>query len=92
MTKYVLMQNPTVPHPDNRGGYYTIGLRKKYPGKGYFGCDELGITPKPYPFRSIKTTEPFRGKFAFADKESQEAFKGEVVRENGIFFAIVKDA
>ncbi len=81
--KFHLMQQPSVPDPDNKHfGYYTISCLSKY--RGFCHSDEYGISDCLY----INDNS----KFAFIDDESIKNFKGETFYDSvkDIRFAIIK--
>jgi hypothetical protein len=72
MDQFVLMQEPAKWVTEKKG-YFTIGLKKLYPNRGFSSCDEYGNTDYVGPTNSSSDRY-----FAFLDKESEKKFKGEI--------------
>lgn len=84
--KFVLMQDPVKWSKIGKVGYFTIGLKELYPGKGFSDCDESGNTDYFGP-----SNKP-SAQFAFLDEESKQKFKGKINydKELDIYFALIK--
>ena len=81
---FVLMQDPLAPDLDNPLiGYHTIGLRSKYPDKGFGGCNRYGQSDFTRGKKKVSW-------FAFIDDESKLAFEGPIESKHGYEFARVE--